>query len=86
MSTNTELAERLARVETKMESLLDAFSEERKEAQQARTVMLMNQQAMEKELTHYKGLLGGVTLVFSGIGVVLIFFKGWLFSKLGIHA
>lgn len=41
--------------------------------------------SVEKEMTHYKGLIGGISLVFAGIGVVVVFFKSWLLHKLGMQ-
>lgn len=36
---------------------------------------------LREDLTHYKGLIGGVALVFSGIAVLLALAKGWLFGR-----
>lgn len=36
---------------------------------------------MREELTRYKGMLGGIAMVFSGIAVVLGLAKDWLLSR-----
>lgn len=40
--------------------------------------------AVSTELVRYKGFVGGMVLVFTGIGILLTFFKTWVFSKFGI--
>lgn len=40
------------------------------------------QQQMLLELTKYRGLWGGVMLVLTALGIVLSFFKDWVFSHL----
>lgn len=37
-----------------------------------------------RDITKYKGFIGGMALVFTGVGAVLVFFKGWFLSKMGI--
>lgn len=88
MNGNVEYAERLTRVEAAMKH----YEDEREEAREARqkTLEMLTKvndklEKLDKEMTHYKGVIGGITLVLSGIGVVIMFFKAWVFAKLGIE-
>jgi len=37
-----------------------------------------------EDIVKYKGFLGGVTLILTSIGVIIMFFKTWILSKLGL--
>ena len=41
---------------------------------------------INSDIIRYKGFIGGVALVLTGIGIVATFFKTWIFTKLGIPA
>ena len=68
MSDNNE---RLAVIETKVEDL---------EANHKELLKLMHE--VKDEMTRYKGFLGGVAFIASGIGIFLTLFKDWLVKHL----
>lgn len=39
---------------------------------------------MKTEIVRYKGFLGGVTLVLTGVVSILLLFKTWFFAKMGL--
>jgi hypothetical protein len=63
--------ERLAVIETKVEDL---------EANHKELLKLMHE--VKDEMTRYKGFLGGVAFIASGIGIFLTLFKDWLIKHL----
>jgi hypothetical protein len=63
--------ERLAIIETKVEDLEDNHKE---------LLKLMHE--IKDEMTRYKGFLGGVAFIASGIGIFLTLFKDWLIKHL----
>lgn len=74
---DVDTAERMARLETHVEALRGDLREITSEAKQERKEMMELMQAMRREIVHYKGVIGGIALVFSGVGVVLGLIKGW---------
>lgn len=46
--------------------------------------VLLEQKKTNELLIRYKGFFGGVAFVLSGFVTILIFFKEWLFKKVGI--
>jgi hypothetical protein len=68
MSENNE---RLAVIETKVEDL---------EANHKELLKLMHE--VKDEMTRYKGFLGGVAFIASGIGIFLTLFKDWILKHL----
>ena len=68
MSENNE---RLAVIETKVEDL---------EANHKELLKLMHE--VKDEMTRYKGFLGGVAFIASGIGIFLTLFKDWIIKHL----
>lgn len=68
MSDNNE---RLAVIETKVEDL---------EANHKELLKLMHE--VKDEMTRYKGFLGGVAFIASGIGIFLTLFKDWILKHL----
>lgn len=66
----TEHIERIAVLEAEVKSL----KEEQEE-------ILEVVQSIHSELIRYKGFLGGVAFIASGIGVFLTIFKEWVFSR-----
>lgn len=38
------------------------------------------------DIVKYKGFIGGITLVLTGVGLILVFFKSWVLAKLGLPA
>lgn len=68
MSDNIE---RIAILETKVNSLQDNHEE-----------MLKLMHDIKDEMTRYKGFLGGIAFIASGIGIFLTLFKDWLVKHL----
>jgi hypothetical protein len=67
----TDMNERLAVIETKVEDL---------EANHKELLKLMHE--VKDEMTRYKGFLGGVAFIASGIGIFLTLFKDWIIKHL----
>jgi hypothetical protein len=63
--------ERLAIIENKVEDL---------EANHKELLKLMHE--IKDEMTRYKGFLGGVAFIASGIGIFLTLFKDWIIKHL----
>lgn len=68
MSDNNE---RIAILETKVNDLQDNHDE-----------MLKLMHEIKDEMTRYKGFLGGIAFIASGIGIFLTLFKDWLLKHL----
>jgi hypothetical protein len=68
MSDNIE---RIAILETKVNNLQDNHDE-----------MLKLMHDIKDEMTRYKGFLGGIAFIASGIGIFLTLFKDWLLKHL----
>jgi hypothetical protein len=66
-----DMNERLAIIETKVEDL---------EANHKELLKLMHE--VKDEMTRYKGFLGGVAFIASGIGIFLTLFKDWILKHL----
>jgi len=67
----TDQYERLAVIETKVEDLEQNHKE---------LLKLMHE--VKDEMTRYKGFLGGVAFIASGIGIFLTLFKDWIIKHL----
>jgi hypothetical protein len=67
----SENIERIAIVETKVEDLEQNHKE---------LLRLMHE--VKDEMTRYKGFLGGVAFIASGIGIFLTLFKDWILKHL----
>ena len=67
----SDINERLAIIETKVEDLEDNHKE---------LLRLMHE--VKDEMTRYKGFLGGVAFIASGIGIFLTLFKDWIIKHL----
>lgn len=67
----SEHYERLAVIETKVEDLEQNHKE---------LLILMHE--IKDEMTKYKGFLGGVAFIASGIGIFLTLFKDWIIKHL----
>jgi hypothetical protein len=67
----TDQFERLAVIETKVEDLEHNHKE---------LLKLMHE--VKDEMTRYKGFLGGVAFIASGIGIFLTLFKDWIIKHL----
>lgn len=67
----TDQVERIAVLEAEVRSL--------KEDQQE---ILLCMHAIKDEMTRYKGFLGGVAFIASGIGIFLTLFKDWILKHL----
>ena len=66
-----DLRERVAVLETQHEGLVSRLD-----------AALQKQDEILKELTRYKGFVGGIAFVVSGAGVLLMFFKDWIWGHL----
>ena len=67
----TDHYERIAVIETKVEDL---------EQNHRELLKLMHE--VKDEMTRYKGFLGGVAFIASGIGIFLTLFKDWIIKHL----
>lgn len=67
----SDMNERLAIIENKVEDL---------EANHKELLKLMHE--IKDEMTRYKGFLGGVAFIASGIGIFLTLFKDWIIKHL----
>ena len=65
----TDQIERLAVIESKVETLEDNHKE---------LLRLMHE--VKDEMTRYKGFLGGIAFLTSGVIIFLTLFKEWLFK------
>lgn len=63
--------ERIAVLEAKVETLESNHQE-----------MLELMHSIKDEMTRYKGFLGGIAFIASGIGIFLTLFKDWLVNHL----
>ena len=63
----TEHFERIVIIETKVEDLEDNHKE---------LLKLMHE--IKDEMTRYKGFLGGIAFLASGVGIFLTVFKDWI--------
>jgi len=67
----SDMNERLAIIETKVEDLEENHKE---------LLRLMHE--VKDEMTRYKGFLGGVAFIASGVGIFLTLFKDWIIKHL----
>jgi len=67
----SEQVERLAVIEAKVEDLEQNHKE---------LLKLMHE--VKDEMTRYKGFLGGVAFIASGVGIFLTLFKDWIIKHL----
>lgn len=67
----TDHVERIAVLEAEVKSLKDDQHE-----------ILLCMHAIKDEMTRYKGFLGGVAFIASGIGIFLTLFKDWILKHL----
>ena len=81
--------ERIVRVEERLQTATSLAAEavtNQERIMDKLTVLDKKMDEINTDITKYKGFIGGVTLVITGLGVVIAFFKSWLFQKLGIPA
>ena len=85
---NENNTERLARLEEKIQFIQEQNVTALK-TQSELTVTLkdikIKLESIDKDIIRYKGMIGGITLVLSGIGLVLLFFKGLVLKQFGIE-
>ena len=67
----SEYSERIAVLETQVKALQENHEE-----------MLELMHEIKDEMTRYKGFLGGIAFIASGIGIFLTLFKDWLLKHL----
>lgn len=70
--------ERMARLEERLDNVIDRVDAAAADSKAERKELLELVQSMKTEMTHYKGVVGGIALVFSGVAVALGLFKGWI--------
>jgi len=58
--------------------------DERRRQEEAHNENRETLRRIEMELSRYRGMVGGVMLVATGIGAVLLFFKDWILIKIGL--
>lgn len=63
--------ERIAVLESEVKTLKDNHQE-----------MLELMHSIKDEMTRYKGFLGGITFIASGVGIFLTLFKDWVVNHL----
>lgn len=68
----TEHVERIAVLEAKVEQL---------NAEQEKVLSKLDE--IYSEMTKYRGFLGGVAFIASGIGIFFTLFKEWIFKHIG---
>lgn len=68
------LSQSIKHLTKRMEEWQNAAKEERAE-------MRAEIKLLQTEMTRYKGVLGGITLVFSAVAAALMLAKGWLIGK-----
>ena len=61
--------------------LTERVEEWQETAQTERTAMRDEIKVLQAEMTRYKGVLGGVTLMLSGVVTALLIAKGWLVGR-----
>jgi len=67
----TDHVERTAVLEVKVQELQDNHDE-----------MLKLMHEIKDEMTRYKGFLGGIAFIASGVGIFLTLFKDWIIKHL----
>lgn len=73
-STEADIAVVVSRLDRMHEDLMDWQRESREHREALRAEI----ESMQREMARYKGLLGGIALVFSGIVTALMIAKGWI--------
>jgi hypothetical protein len=71
----------LALLKQSVEHLTERIEEWQATAQTERTEMRTEIKLLQSEMTRYKGVLGGVTLMLSGCVTALMIAKGWLIGR-----
>ena len=89
---NTSNIERLAVLENELKnvsvhlkSISETHHENYRKISETLSAINVRLDTLDRDITHYKGFVGGIALVLSGIGILLTFFKTWLFTKMGIN-
>lgn len=89
---NTNNIERLAVLENELKNVSQhlqhmshAHAENYRKMSETMAAIDVRLDTLDRDITHYKGFVGGIALVITGIGILLTFFKTWLFTKMGIN-
>lgn len=83
---NENNTERLARLEEKIQFIQEQnVSALRVQGELASSLKDIKSklESIDKDIVKYKGMIGGITLVLSGVGLVILFFKEWVLKHLG---
>jgi len=81
MATRDDLSERIAVLSSRVDGLAQAQAQYHDDARGEREKLFSKLDSLSNEMTHYKGMLGGIALLASCIVVALGIAKGWLFGK-----
>ena len=84
---NLELHERIVKLESGqdhnkelLENLYKELQNHNKDEENFQSELKAAISSLKMEMTHYKGLVGGITLVISGLFAVVAIAKGWIFG------
>lgn len=77
---NLDLHERIVRLESGQEHNKDLLEQIHQEDLAFRKELKDSLSALKTEITHYKGIIGGITLVISGLFALVAIAKGWIFG------
>jgi hypothetical protein len=70
----------IARIGAELKGAVDKMNEAADRLEKNQTLLQEHLDALRSEVQHYKGIVGGIAFVFSGMFTVLVAFKGWLFG------
>jgi multidrug resistance efflux pump len=73
-------ARELARLGAELAAASARMTEAAERLEEQQGVLAGQMSQLQREVQHYKGIVGGVAFVFSGMFAVLVAFKGWLFG------
>lgn len=80
MNQELQNAKDIGMLSVRLEAAVDRLTEtaERLEKSQSNTDEQVEQ--LRREVVHYKGIVGGITFVLSGMFTLLVAFKSWIFN------
>lgn len=81
MNQELQNAKDIGMLSVRVQHAVDRLTEtaERLEKSQANTDKQVEE--LRREVVHYKGIVGGIAFVLSGMFTVLVAFKSWIFSE-----
>ena len=80
MNQELQNAKDIGMLSVRLEAAVDRLTEtaERLEKSQSNTDEQVEQ--LRREVVHYKGIVGGIAFVLSGMFTLLVAFKSWIFN------